>query len=114
MDESLKWFDMFHIIFELVSAFGTIGLSLGIPTDNFSFSGALRPLSKLVVILIMVRGRHRGLPVRVDRAIMLPRELVKRDQSPAGLHSGEPEHRQQLPQDLSLSDQEERTDSYAE
>lgn len=56
------------IVFELVSAFGGIGLSLGLPSDNFAFSGAFGPLSKLVVIVIMIRGRHRGLPVAVDRA----------------------------------------------
>lgn len=56
------------VVFELVSAFGGIGLSLGLPSDNFSFSGAFGPLSKLIVIVIMLRGRHRGLPVAVDRA----------------------------------------------
>lgn len=52
----------------MVSAFGGIGLTLGIPTDNFSFSGAFGPLSKLIVCIIMLRGRHRGLPVAIDRA----------------------------------------------
>ncbi|KAJ3727873.1 cation transport protein-domain-containing protein [Lentinula raphanica] len=79
LNDDLKWFDLFRVIFELVSAFGGIGLSLGIPTENFSFVGAMRPLSKLVVIVIMVRGRHRGLPVAVDRAVMLPEELMKRN-----------------------------------
>ena len=55
-------------VFELVSAFGGIGLSLGVPFDNFAFSGSFKTLSKLVVIVIMVRGRHRGLPVAIDRA----------------------------------------------
>lgn len=27
-----------------------------------------------------VRGRHRGLPVAVDRAVMLPEELMKRNE----------------------------------
>ncbi|KIM41983.1 hypothetical protein M413DRAFT_445173 [Hebeloma cylindrosporum] len=76
LDDSKKWFDLFRILFELVSAFGGIGLSLGFPSDNFSFSGAMHPLSKLVIIVIMVRGRHRGLPVAVDRAVLLPSELV--------------------------------------
>ncbi|TFK37547.1 potassium transporter [Crucibulum laeve] len=76
LDEEKKWFDLFRVLFELVSAFGGIGLSLGFPSDNFSFVGAMRPLSKLVVIVIMVRGRHRGLPVAVDRAVTLPNELV--------------------------------------
>ncbi|KXN90409.1 Low-affinity potassium transport protein [Leucoagaricus sp. SymC.cos] len=80
MDEDKKWFDLFRVIFELVSAFGGIGLSLGFPDDNYSFAGAMRPLSKLIIIVIMVRGRHRGLPVAVDRAVVLPREMVPQSQ----------------------------------
>lgn len=69
LNDDLKWFDLFRVLFELVSAFGGIGLSLGIPTvscpwhmkvsyvdhvqENYSFVGAMRPLSKLVVIVIM-------------------------------------------------------------
>ncbi|KAI0735704.1 TrkH-domain-containing protein [Earliella scabrosa] len=75
-DNNAPWFNLFRIIFELVSAFGGIGLTLGIPTENFAFSGSFGPLSKLVVIVIMVRGRHRGLPVAIDRAIMLPEDLL--------------------------------------
>lgn len=32
MAEDKKWFDMFRVLFELVSAFGGIGLSLGFPS----------------------------------------------------------------------------------
>jgi len=32
LDESKKWFDLFRVLFELVSAFGGIGLSLGFPS----------------------------------------------------------------------------------
>ncbi|KAH9942175.1 cation transport protein-domain-containing protein [Epithele typhae] len=69
------WFNIFTIIFELVSAYSSVGLSLGIPTENYSFSGALRPLSKLIICAVMLRGRHRGLPVAIDRAVMLPYEF---------------------------------------
>ncbi|KAH8101386.1 TrkH-domain-containing protein [Cristinia sonorae] len=75
-DNNAPWFNLFRIVFELVSAFGGIGLTLGIPTENYAFSGAFRPLSKLVVIVIMLRGRHRGLPVAIDRAILLPEDMV--------------------------------------
>jgi hypothetical protein len=44
---------------------------------NYAFSGALHPLSKLVLCAVMIRGRHRGLPLSLDRAIMLPNELLK-------------------------------------
>ncbi|KAG1824448.1 cation transport protein-domain-containing protein [Suillus subaureus] len=76
------WFNIFTIIFELVSAYGTVGLSLGIPTENYSFSGALKPLSKLILCLVMLRGRHRGLPVAIDRAVVFPSEFKKTNDEP--------------------------------
>ncbi|KAK7057587.1 potassium transport protein [Favolaschia claudopus] len=72
---NFEWFNIFSIVFELVSAYGTVGLSLGSPTQNYSLSGQFSPLSKLIVCLVMLRGRHRGLPVAIDRAVMLPFEF---------------------------------------
>lgn len=43
--------------------------------DNYSLSGAFSPLSKLIICAVMLRGRHRGLPVAIDRAVMLPSDL---------------------------------------
>ena len=63
---------LFGIIFETVSAYGTVGLSLGVPYNNYSFCGAWQSLSKLILISVMLRGRHRILPMAVDRAILLP------------------------------------------
>ena len=48
------YFDIFAIVFELVSAYGTVGLSLGLPFANYSLSGNLSTLSKLVVIAVMI------------------------------------------------------------
>lgn len=102
------------LVFEIISAYGTVGLSLGTPgvstgrnrldhgplitiqwKQNYSLSGALRPLSKVVLCMVMIRGRHRGLypnllppviahsqrrchfsglPVAIDRAVLLPHE----------------------------------------
>lgn len=67
-----SWFNIFAIIFEVVSAYGTVGLSLGLPMANYSLCGVFHPLSKLIICLVMLRGRHRGLPVAIDRAVMLP------------------------------------------
>ncbi|TKA29438.1 hypothetical protein B0A50_03450 [Salinomyces thailandicus] len=69
-------FTMFSVLFEIVSAYGTVGLSLGYPTANTSFSGQFHVLSKLVIIAMMLRGRHRGLPYALDRAILLPGDNV--------------------------------------
>lgn len=73
------WFTVFSCLFELTSAYGTVGLSTGTPTDAFSLSGRFHTLSKLVVIATMLRGRHRGLPVAIDRSILLPTELESQD-----------------------------------
>lgn len=73
--ENQSWFTVLSCIFELTSAYGTVGLSMGTPTDNFSLSGRFNVLGKLIVIAVMLRGRHRGLPAAIDRAILLPGDL---------------------------------------
>ncbi|OCH93088.1 TrkH-domain-containing protein [Obba rivulosa] len=79
--QNATWFNIFSLIFELVSAYGTVGLSLGVPNANYSFSGSLHQLSKLIIIAGMLRGRHRGLPVALDRAVLLPHEFLRAEQS---------------------------------
>lgn len=71
-------FTIFAVLFEIVSAYGTVGLSLGYPNVNASFSSQFRVLSKLVIIAMQIRGRHRGLPYALDRAILLPSESLQR------------------------------------
>jgi potassium uptake Trk family protein len=74
-------FTMFSVLFEIVSAYGTVGLSLGYPNVDTSFSAQFKVLSKLVIVAMMIRGRHRGLPYALDRAILLPSEnLNKKDE----------------------------------
>jgi len=53
----------------LILLSGTVGLSLGYPDVNTSFSGQFKTISKLVIIAMQIRGRHRGLPYQVDRAV---------------------------------------------
>ena len=67
-------FTMFAILFEIVSAYGTVGLSLGYSGTDTSLSGQFGKVSKLVIIAMQIRGRHRGLPYELDRAILLPSE----------------------------------------
>ena len=40
----------------------------------YSFCGSWQSLSKLILCAVMIRGRHRGLPVAIDRAVLLPGE----------------------------------------
>ncbi|KAI4277928.1 MAG: hypothetical protein LQ337_001411 [Flavoplaca oasis] len=69
-------FTMYSCLFEIVSAYGTVGLSLGYPDYNTSFCGQFSVVSKLVIIAMQIRGRHRGLPYELDRAILLPSESL--------------------------------------
>lgn len=69
-------FSTFNIIFEVVSAYGCVGVSVGYPDKNYSFCGAWHTTSKLILAAVALRGRHRGLPVAIDKAIMLPSESL--------------------------------------
>ncbi|KAM0698924.1 hypothetical protein Q7P36_000968 [Cladosporium allicinum] len=74
-------FTMFSVLFEIVSAYGTVGLSLGYPGTNASLSGQFKVISKLVIVAMMLRGRHRGLPYALDRAILLPSENLHKKEA---------------------------------
>jgi Trk-type K+ transport system membrane component len=52
----------FIILFDVVSAYGTVGLSLGA-------SGAIHFKSKIIMVVVMLMGRHRGMPDNIDGAI---------------------------------------------
>lgn len=52
----------FIILFDVVSAYGTVGLSLGA-------SGFIGTKAKLIMIVVMLMGRHRGMPDNIDGAI---------------------------------------------
>lgn len=71
-------FSLFSVLFEVVSAYGTVGLSLGYAWTESSLCAQLRGVSKLVILTMQVRGRHRGLPYALDQAILLPFELLSR------------------------------------
>ncbi|OJI85168.1 hypothetical protein ASPTUDRAFT_926391 [Aspergillus tubingensis CBS 134.48] len=66
-----------NIIFEVVSAYGCVGISVGFPSSNASFCSSWHTISKLILAAVMLRGRHRGLPVAIDRAVMLPNESLE-------------------------------------
>ncbi|KAN0092167.1 TrkH domain containing protein [Hyaloscypha variabilis] len=67
-------YSVFNIAFEVVSGYGCVGISTGLPNQAYSFSGGWHKASKLILCAVMLRGRHRGLPVALDRAVRLPEE----------------------------------------
>jgi Trk-type K+ transport system membrane component len=58
------------IIYECVSAFGNVGASTGYPNTSASQSQQYHPLSKLVLIILMYRGRHRGKIAYINNIFM--------------------------------------------
>jgi len=87
-DASQYAFSLFAVLFEIVSAYGTVGLSLGYPNVDTSFSAQFSVISKLVIIAMQIRGRHRGLPYELDRAVLLPSDhLHKKEDVDAGLRA---------------------------
>lgn len=67
-------FSLFDILFEIVSAYGTVGMSLGAAGVNASLCSQFSTVGKLVIVAMEIRGRHRGLPYGLDRAVILPSE----------------------------------------
>lgn len=67
-----RTYSVFNFMFEIVSGYTNIGLSTGLPDASFSFCGGWYTGSKLVMIMMMIRGRHRGLPVALDHSVKLP------------------------------------------
>jgi hypothetical protein len=78
-----RYMSIFGILFEMISAYGTVGLSLGYPGTVVSLSGQFHIISKLVICCVMLAGRHRGLPFAIDSAIYLPKLLNAPAPAPA-------------------------------
>ncbi|ERS99897.1 hypothetical protein HMPREF1624_03264 [Sporothrix schenckii ATCC 58251] len=76
-------FSMFAVLFEVVSAYGTVGMSLGYSGGDESLCSQFSVVGKLVIIAMMIRGRHRGLPYGLDRAILLPSESLNAKEAAA-------------------------------
>jgi hypothetical protein len=56
--------NLWYIFFECISAYANVGLSLGL--NPYSLSGDFQPLSKVIVIFLMMLGKHRLLPKMKD------------------------------------------------
>ena len=83
-DSKPEVYSVFNFVFEIVSAYGCVGISVGVPWAAYSFCGAWHTLSKLILCAVMLRGRHRGLPVAIDKAVLLPGEAQGRAEEEDG------------------------------
>jgi len=79
---SLHGIAPFNALFEIVSCFGNVGLTLGVTVDEpdlagMAFSAQVNGVSKIMFILVMIVGRTRGMPTRMDAAFSTSRSLSK-------------------------------------
>lgn len=103
-------YSVFNVIFETVSAYGTVGISVGLPNEAYSFCGGWHVLSKLILCAVMIRGRHRGLPVAIDRAVLLPGEhLAAAEEEDARLRAERTVERTSTAVERSMSRERPRT-----
>ncbi len=73
-------FSFMKILFEVVSAFGTVGLSMGFPGGVASFSAILSPVSKLLIIITMLIGRLG--PLTILASLPWKKEPSEKELSP--------------------------------
>ncbi|KAJ6437696.1 potassium uptake transporter [Purpureocillium lavendulum] len=71
---------IFPIFFEVVSAY--VGISH--PSVSSSLSSKFSVAGKIVVCAMMIRGRHRGMPDRLDPTILLPSEREREEPKSEG------------------------------
>ncbi|ORZ01769.1 cation transport protein-domain-containing protein [Syncephalastrum racemosum] len=65
------------VIYECTSAFGNAGSSTGYPNTSTAQAAQYSTFSKVVLIILMYRGRQRALPSDIDRAVLLPSEQLQ-------------------------------------
>eukprot|EP00511_Aplanochytrium_stocchinoi_P004548 CAMPEP_0204839746 /NCGR_PEP_ID=MMETSP1346-20131115/35388_1 /ASSEMBLY_ACC=CAM_ASM_000771 /TAXON_ID=215587 /ORGANISM="Aplanochytrium stocchinoi, Strain GSBS06" /LENGTH=483 /DNA_ID=CAMNT_0051976719 /DNA_START=394 /DNA_END=1845 /DNA_ORIENTATION=+ len=68
-DKYIQLETLFRLIWEVVSAYGTVGTSLSLPTNVSSFSSGFSSYAKLATIAVMIVGRHRSVPRNIDAAV---------------------------------------------
>lgn len=56
-------------MFEIISAYGNVGLTFGMPGEDYSLVGGMTSLGKFIIICVMWLGKHRGLPSSNDDVI---------------------------------------------
>lgn len=56
-------FSTFNIIFEVISAYSCVGETIGYPGKSYAFCGEWHTFSKLLLIVVSLRGKIRSLPI---------------------------------------------------
>jgi len=66
-------------LFEVLSAYATAGLSLQLPESTGSLSSSYTAWSQIIIILVMIAGRHRNMDLGLDIGLTDMAATSKRD-----------------------------------
>jgi len=78
-----RGFNANSILFEVVGGFSTVGLSIGHPSNGLlSMSAQFTDAAKWLMIVVMLVGRHRGLPTEFDELMGLS-DIMDEDEEDA-------------------------------
>ena len=55
-------YNLFYNAFEVVSAYSNAGVSVGLPGEAYSYSGGFTDAGKVIIMFLMLLGKHRGFP----------------------------------------------------
>ena len=69
IQEQPATFSIWYLFFEIISAYGNVGLSMGVPNKPYSLSGEFSKMGYLIIIFVMYLGKHRGMPALDASAI---------------------------------------------
>ena len=62
-------FNLWYILFEVVSAYHNVGLSVGPSYQSFSLCGNFHQSAKVLLMFVMVMGKNRMLPTMDSECI---------------------------------------------
>ena len=101
-DDSINDTSIFYLIFELVSAFGNVGLTLGSLKDSSGscFAVDLTACSKVAILLVEVVGRTRELPHHVDCSLSLKSKKQVEEYIAAETHNLDSNRRREVSSNL--------------
>lgn len=69
-------FNLFYNAFEVVSAYSNTGVSVGLPDQTYSYSGGFSDAGKVIVMFLMLLGKHRGFPPSDKLCMDVDSEMV--------------------------------------
>uniref|UniRef100_A0A2D3V5M2 Uncharacterized protein n=1 Tax=Ramularia collo-cygni TaxID=112498 RepID=A0A2D3V5M2_9PEZI len=104
------------VLVESISAYSNVGVSMGVPSDGYSFSGSMNWPSRISLCVVMLQGKFRSLPVATDMATVNHSEeaaTVEEHDVETGIEAAQDDPDQETYEESTRASWPERVDSMA-